>query len=111
MKGKLIHTLKTHTVIAARVGSARNSTSSMPNSPSSRGTGLCGVATSQFQAVADTTTGTTQGSNSSTLNAPLPGIRVRSSKANARPSAHDPNTPTIVKMTVNRVAFQNASDV
>ena len=69
------------------------------------------MATSQFQAVADTTTGTTQGSNSSTLNSPLPGMRVRSSSANARPSNHDPKTPTIVKMIVNRVAFQNDSDV
>ena len=34
------------------------------------------MATSQFQEVAETTTGTTQGSSRSTLNSPFAGIRV-----------------------------------
>ena len=61
------------------------------------------MATSQFHEVAETTTGTTQGNSSSTLNKPLAGIRVRSSSASARPMAQLPKTPTSVKTTVNMV--------
>ena len=76
MNGKLIQTLKTQTVILASRGSARNRTLPSPSASARMGIGLCGVATSQFHAVAETTTGTTHGSSSSTLKMPLPGIRV-----------------------------------
>ena len=66
----------------------------MPNSPSRRGTGLCGVATSQFQAVADTTTGTTQGSNSNTLNSTIAGnscAQQQRERETQRPRPEDPD--------------------
>src|SRR3712207_1476133 len=109
MNGKLIHTLNTQTVIWASTGSARNSTLPSPSEFASIGSGLCGVATSQFHDAADTTTGTIQGSRRSTLNTPPAGILVRSSSARASPMIQLPNTPTIVKTTVNRVECQNAS--
>ena len=65
------------------------------------------MATSQFQAVEETTIGTTQGSINSTLNTVFPGILVLSSSARPRPTSQEPNTPTTVKITVNRAAFQN----
>src|SRR5579875_589045 len=111
MKGKLIHTLKTQTVIFAKVGSARNSTLPSPSQEARIGSGLCGVATSQFQEVADTTTGTTQGRSSRTLNRPPAGIRVRSRSAKARPTSQLPKTPVTVKIKVNKAPFQNQSSV
>ena len=109
MNGKLTQTLKTQTVIGGegRVGQEQRGAE-----PEVRGTatgiGLSGVATSQFQAVEDTTIGTTQGSSSSTLKVPPAGILVRSSRARPRPTSQEPNTPTMVKIRVNRAAFQNA---
>src|SRR3954447_8637475 len=108
MKGKLIQTLNTQTVRAASVGLARKSTSPNPRLLARTGIGLEEVATSQFQDVAETTTGTTQGSSSRTLNTPVPGILVRISSARARPMAQLPKTPARVKMTVNWAAFQKA---
>ncbi|WP_236006708.1 hypothetical protein [Clavibacter zhangzhiyongii] len=75
------------------------------------GTGLWGVATSQFHDVDETTTGTIHGSSSSTLKSPLAGIRVRSSSARARPTSHEPKTPTTVNTIVNVVALRNCSDM
>ena len=75
------------------------------------GIGLWGVATSQFHEVAETTTGTTHGSSSSTLNPVLKGIRVFSSRARARPTAQLPKTPTTVKITVNRADSQKTGSV
>ena len=69
------------------------------------------MATSQFHEVADTTTGTTHGSSSSTLNSPLPGILVFSRIARASPTSQLPKTPTSVKITVNRAAFQKVGSV
>ena len=106
MKGKLIQTLKTQTVICASNGSARNRTFPSPSAWARIGSGLCGVATSQFHAVAETTTGTTQGSSRSTRNTVLPGSRVFSRIARARPTNQLPNTPTRVKIRVNRAARQ-----
>ena len=94
-------------MIAAKVGSARKYSSPNPRRAASAGIGLVGVATSQFQAVDETTIGTTQGSISSTLNTVFPGTLVRSSSARPIPTSQLPNTPTTVKMTVNRAAFQN----
>src|SRR5690349_17858340 len=108
MNGKLTHTLNTHTVIFARVGSARNSGVPRPSACARLGSGLCGVATSQFHAVDDTTMGTTQGSSSSVLNTARPGRRVRSSNANPNPTDQLPNTPTTVKISVKTTARQNA---
>jgi hypothetical protein len=107
MNGKLTHTLKMHTVIAANVGSARNNNSPRPSARARVGTGLSGVATSQFQAVDDTTIGTTQGNISRILNTVLPGILVRSNSAKPMPISQEPNTPTMVNTRVNRAAFQN----
>src|SRR4051794_28865923 len=103
MKGKLIHTLKMQTTNLASVGSPRKFTSPNPNALSAIGIGLCGAPTSQFQEVAETTTGTIHGSSSSTLKSPPAGMRVRSSSESARPTSHDPNTPTTVKMIVKIV--------
>ena len=107
MNGKLTHTLNTQTRILAQVGSARNSGGPSPRFSNSMGMGLELVATSQLIAVEDTTIGTTQGSSSSTLKMPPAGILVRSSSASASPTAQLPNTPTMVKTTVNPAAFQN----
>ena len=73
-----------------------------------RGTGLVGVATSQFHDVDVTTTGTTQGSSSSVLKKPGACILFRSSSASARPTTQLPKTPTRQNTTVNRTACQNA---
>ena len=75
------------------------------------GTGLSLVAMSQFHAVVDTTTGTTHGSMSSTLNAVAPGTDVRSSSARPRPITQLPKTPTTVKINVKRVALQKPGSV
>ncbi|BDZ48160.1 hypothetical protein GCM10025867_39430 [Frondihabitans sucicola] len=107
MNGNEIHTLKTHTTIFASVGSARNNTFPKPRCANRIGNGDCGVATNQFHDVADTTTGTIHGNNNNTLNKPFAGICVRNNNDNARPTIHDPNTPTIVKTNVNNAAFQN----
>src|SRR5690242_12278632 len=111
MKGKLTQTLNTQTVIAASVGSARNSRLPNPRLRARRGTGLSGVATSQFQAVEDTTIGITHGSISSTLKIPPAGIFARSSSASAMPMSQLPKTPTSVDIRVNQAAFQNAGRV
>src|SRR3954453_7260987 len=108
MNGKLTHTLNTQTMTFARVGSARNSGVPRPRACARLGSGLCGVATSQFQAVDDTTTGTTHGSNSSVLKTPRAGIRVRRSNARPSPITQLPNTPTTVKIRVNSTDRQNA---
>ena len=71
---------------------------------------LSGVPTSQFQAVEETTIGTTQGRSSRTLKVPPAGILVRSSRARPRPTSQEPKTPTMVNNRVNRAAFQNASE-
>jgi hypothetical protein len=60
MNGKPAQTLNKQTVTFASVGSERNSGSSNPRVWMSIGTGLSLVAISQFQAVVETTTGTTQ---------------------------------------------------
>src|ERR671916_26820 len=111
IKGKLIQTLKTQTVICASKGLARKRTLPNPNASARIGIGLWGVATSQFHEVAETTTGTTQGSRSSTLNPVLKGIRVFNRSASARPTNQLPNTPTSVKITVKRVAAQKTGSV
>src|SRR5690349_15223249 len=74
MNGKLTQTLKTITVMAARLGSARNSGVPRPRLRNSEGMRLSGVATNQFHAVEDTTMGTTQGRSSRTLKVPPAGI-------------------------------------
>src|SRR6478735_9323950 len=111
MNGKLTQTLKTITVMEARVGSARNSGVPRPRFRNRAGIRLSGVATSQFQAVEDTTIGTTQGRSSRTLNVLPAGILVRRSRARPRPTSQDPNTPTMVNQRVNWAAFQNAGEV
>src|SRR3954454_1401464 len=108
MKGKLIQTLNTQTVTWASTGLARKRTLPSPSHSHRIGSGLCGVAPSQFQAVADTTTGTTHGSSRSTLKTALPGILVFSRTAIASPSNQLPNTPTRVKISVNLAAAQNS---
>src|SRR5579859_6056675 len=110
MNGKLIQTLKMHTVIWARVGSARKSGVPRPRALNRALVGLPGEATSQFHEVEDTTIGTTQGRSRRTLNRPPAGILVRSRRARPRPTAHEPKTPTIVKTRVNWTAFQNAGE-
>src|SRR5699024_1075561 len=72
MKGKLIHTLNRQTMMTAMVGSARNRTSGNPIAVNRRGSGLEAVATSQFQLIDVTTTGTTQGSRNATLSTERP---------------------------------------
>src|ERR1700712_5850217 len=100
MNGNDTQILKMQTVITATVGLARKNTSPNPNAFASFGIGLSGVASSQFHDVEVTTTGTTQGSNSSTLKVPRPGILVRSSNARPKPTSQLPNTPAMVKITV-----------
>ena len=73
------------------------------------GIGLSAVATRKLTAVAETTTGTTQGSSSNTLKTPLNGTSVRSSNAMPRPTIQLPNTPTSVKITVNLAAAQKSA--
>src|SRR6185312_8986112 len=107
MNGKLIHTLNTHTVTWARNGFARNRTFPSPSAWARIGSGDCGVATSQFHDVAETTTGTTQGRRRSTLKMPLPGMRVLRNRASARPMTQLPKTPTTVKTMVKIVAWMN----
>src|SRR4051812_3943928 len=107
MNGNEIHTLKRQTTTFASTGSARKSTFPKPRCSAITGRGLCGVATSQFHDVAETTVGTTQGRRSSTLNSPPAGMWVRRSRLIASPTSQEPNTPTTVKTTVKDVADQN----
>src|SRR4051812_5889372 len=111
MNGKLIQILNTQTVIWASTGSARNSTFGCPSADAITGSGLCGVATKKFHAVAETTTGTIHGISSSTLRMPPPGILVRRRRATARPSSQLPKTPQIVKIRVNLALFQKSGDL
>src|SRR6266702_2229960 len=92
MNGNPDKTMNRQRVTFAIVGSVRNSGSPSPRSWTSLGIGLSLVAMSQFHAVVETTTGTTQGSMSSTLNTVAPGTDVRSSSASARPTSQLPKT-------------------
>ena len=111
MNGKLTHTLKMHDGDRGQGRVGQEQHSPMPSARARLGTGLSGVATSQFQAVEDTTIGTTQGSSSNTLNRCCRGSWCAAATPSPRPISQEPNTPTMVNTSVNRAAFQNDSAV
>src|ERR1035441_893899 len=107
MNGKLSHTLNRQTKTLAWNGLSKGSNRPSPRWPAITGTGLPGVATSQFQAVEDTTTGTIQGNRRRVLNKPLACTLLRNSIARPRPMTQLPKTPTTQKMSVNSADCQN----